>query len=135
MIKKLSPWERKKNRDESKRKSTLYYAIDQVKENARQDCWCSIHNNCFKATFGKGESKKHRDLKYERWCYWREFGATVFTEVRWKNGSRSDLVVCLNNGEIFIEEILVSESNESIEKKKGLYPFELRTVRCNDTNR
>lgn len=129
MIKKLFPWERKKNRDESKRKSTLFYAISQVKENARPDCWCSTHKGCFRATFGKGESKKHRDLKYKRWCYWREFGAAVFTEVIWKNGTRSDLVICLNNGEIFIEEIAISETEKSLAEKPDKYPFEVRVIR------
>lgn len=98
-----------------------------IKDEVRTDTWCTVHLNCFKASFGPGESEKHMDKKYERWKYWQKKGFYVFTEVRLKNGQRPDLIV-FNENEIFIEEIVNTEKKESIEKKKYKYPFSVFVI-------
>lgn len=115
-------------------RSTKAYAISQVKDASRRDSWCSTHENCFRCSISTkdprlSESPAHRNKKFERWVYWREQGASVFTELIFSNGSRADLVVCMPDGEVFVEEILESEKDENIEKKKEKYPFPIRTVR------
>ena len=100
-----------------------------VKDEVRPDVWCVSIVNHFRASFGhpfleqgRSESKRHLDKKYERWCYWREKGFYVVTEAILKNGLRPDLIV-FNENEIFIEEIVESESEASILRKKKDYPF------------
>ena len=90
-------------------------------------CWSSTHNNCFRA--GINETDAHIKKKFERWLYWRRLGATVFTELILKSGLRPDILV-VTDEKIFIEEIVKSESNESIELKKTEYPWELTRVEC-----
>lgn len=104
-------------------------AIGEVKKHARQDTWCSTHANCFKCSIGKGESMSHIMMKFQQFLEWRKFGATVYTELRWKNGTRSDLVVVLNNGETFIVEVVESESEQSLLEKSTKYPFPIKVVR------
>jgi len=116
------------NNLESKRSKTLFNAVRKVKDVAETSLWSSSHDNCFRCTVGKGESPRHIKKKFERWLYWREFGATVFTELRLKNGRRPDLIVCLNNGDVFIEEIVESEKEKSIIDKRKDYPFEIRAI-------
>ena len=130
--KKKEYMEKIKNRQQSKRESSLWYAIKEVKEHARQDTWCSAHANCFRCTIGKCETDAHIRAKFERFLFWRRYGATVFSEVKWKGkGGRSDLVVCLTTGEIFIEEIVVSEKEKSLLLKEDKYPFEIRVINAN----
>jgi len=130
---KLRSFMRKVGQDKYKQEQSLFWAIKRVKEEARQDTWCTNHGDCFRCSTsedGKAESPQHIAKKFERWLYWRKFGATVFTEVRWKEGGRSDLVICLNNGEIFIEEVAVSEKEGSLLLKEEKYPFPVKVVRC-----
>lgn len=101
----------------------------EVKEQVREDVWCVSIINHFRASFGKAESKEHRDKKYERWCYWRTQGFCVVTEAILKNGLRPDLII-YNENEIFIEEVVKTEKEESIIKKKKTYPFFLSVVKC-----
>lgn len=128
-IKKETTIQRLNNRRTSKRISTKSYAISQVKDVARRDTWCSSHENCFRYSLPPAESPAHRDKKFERHVYWRDRGASVFTELILQNGSRPDLVVCMPDGDVFIEEILESEKDENIEKKKEKYPFTIYSVR------
>ena len=53
----------------------------------------------------------------------------MITELIWKGGGRSDLVVCTPEGKVFIEEIVCSEKEESLLKKAKEYPFEMRVIR------
>lgn len=122
--------EKRQNRMISKRESSLFSAISRVKEEADRSTWCTAHDNCFTCTFGPGESEAHIDAKFQRWKHWRKHGATVFTEVRWKDGGgRSDLVICLNNGEVFIEEIVCSEKEQSLMQKEDKYPFRFEVIK------
>ena len=98
-----------------------------VKEAIRQDTWCSAHLNCFRCSFGPGESDEHRDKKYELFCKWRKAGFHVIVEGILKNGMRPDLI-CFSQDEIFIQEIINTESKESIIKKKKEYPFPVFTI-------
>ena len=101
-----------------------------IKEKARQDTWCTVHFNCFRASFPQigdkkiPESPEHIDKKLERWKYWRREGFNVFVELILADGTRPDLIV-FNENEVFIEEIVVSEKKLSILKKKKEYPFEV----------
>lgn len=128
--------EKKKNRVLSKKNSLLTFAICRIREEVEISTWSSVHKNCFRCSAGfmsNAETDTHIRAKFERFLYWRKFGATVFTEVRWKEGmGRSDLVVCLNNGEIFIEEIVCTEKEESILNKEERYPFPIKVIFAND---
>ncbi|KKK53188.1 hypothetical protein LCGC14_3097270 [marine sediment metagenome] len=115
--------------DMEKYQKTLIYALKSVKDQARPDTWSSAHKNCFRCSIGKGESEKHIRKKFERYLEWRKLGAVVFTELRLKDGSRPDLIVCLNNGSVFIEEIVESEKEASLLIKEKKYPFPIRIVR------
>ena len=125
---KLSYLERKKNRLIS-----LNSSINRVKEVARRDTWCTNHSNCFRASFSQkdknAESDRHRDKKYETWVEYRKMGCVVFVELRLLNGCRPDLIVCFNNGDVEIVEIVESETEKSILIKKDKYPFPLRVVK------
>jgi len=115
-------------RHRAKRESTLDAAISKVKEKVRQSSWCSTHGNCFR--WYEGETDEHIRAKFERFMEWRKHGATVFTELILKNGKRPDLIICFANGDVFIEEIAVSESEHSLEAKKNPYPFPIKVIRC-----
>jgi hypothetical protein len=112
----------------------LFWAVKRVKEEARSDTWCTNHGNCFRCSQEPAESDAHARMKFERFLHWRRFGATVFTEVRWREAGRSYLVICLNNGEIFIEEIAVSEKEESLLLKEEKYPFPIKIFRVGGKN-
>ncbi len=100
----------------------------EVKEQIRPDTWCTAHVNCFRATFNGKESPEHRNKKFERWCYWRRRGFNVVVEAILTNGKRPDLII-FNESEIFIEEIVMSEKEESIIKKKIKYPWEVFVIK------
>jgi hypothetical protein len=74
------------------------------------------------------------DKKYELWKEYRRLGAAVFTELRLKNGSRPDLVVCLANGDVEIIEVVESETEESLLLKEEKYPFPIKIVRVGGKN-
>ena len=129
--------QRKRVQDALKKEKSLLWALNTVKEHARRDTWCTTHKNCFRCSITttgelekKGESDIHIKKKFERYLYWRRFGATVYVELRLLDGSRPDLVICLNNGEIFIEEIVESEKEASLLLKEEKYPFPIKIVRC-----
>ena len=105
-----------------------------VKNQIREDVWCVSIVNHFRASFGKGESKKHRDKKYERWCYWREQGFQVVVEGILKNGLRPDLLI-FGETDIWIEEIVNTEKEDSLIKKKKDYPFHLSVIGINDDSK
>ena len=93
-----------------------------VKSQIRDDTWCVSIIDHFRASFGKGESEEHIDKKFERWKFWRKKGFHIITEGILKSGLRPDLLIFGEN-EIWIEEIVNTESEESIIKKKKNYPF------------
>ena len=115
-------------RQKLKRESTLSAAIGKVKETVRSSSWCSTHGNCFR--WYEGETEEHINAKFERFKEWRRHGATVFTELILKNGKRPDLIVCFSNGEVFIEEIAVTEAEASLAEKDLKYPFPIKVIRC-----
>jgi len=103
-----------------------------VKETIRQDTWCSAHINCFRCSLKtentqKGnkrlpESEAHIRTKFNRYLHWRTKGFDVLVEARLKTGDRPDLL-CWNEYEIFIEEILESETDKQFKAKVKKYPF------------
>jgi len=127
--------EKRVNRQLAKVKGTVEYGMSRVKRVAQVKFWASSHRNCFRCSFGKSESKEHRDKKYERWVYHRELGRTVFCELRLKkNMGRPDLII-IDKGFVWIEEIVKSEREASLILKKNKYPFKIKIVRCNDANK
>ena len=105
-----------------------------VKNEVRSDTWCTDHLNCFRCSFGPGESEKHINKKFERFKYWRRKNFQVVTEAILKNGKRVDLII-FNENDIWIEEIVFSESEESIKKKKENYPFPVFPIFCDENKK
>ncbi|MCH8035427.1 MAG: hypothetical protein IH950_16935 [Bacteroidetes bacterium] len=64
-----------------------------VKEQIRRDVFCVSIVNHFRASFNGKESDKHRDKKYERFCYWRKLRYNVVVEAILKNGLRTRNIV------------------------------------------
>lgn len=113
----------------AKQHNTIQYGISQVKEQAEQLFWATSHINCFRSSFGKSESDKHRQKKFERWIHHRKHGRSVFTELIFKKGmGRADLVI-VDKGFIFVEEIVCSEKEASLVAKKDKYPFPIQIIR------
>ena len=112
---------------------------NKVKESSRLDTWCTAHVNCFKVSvnsrnYQKGvvhppESDLHIRTKFERYLFWRRKGFDVLVENRLKEGGRPDLL-CWNENEIFIEEVLESETYHQFEAKKLKYPFFTTSYKC-----
>ena len=116
------------NRQIAKTQNTIEYGVSQVKKFADGKMWCSAHEGCFRCSFGISETPLHRDAKYERWKYHKELGRKVYCELRLKAPyGRPDLVV-VDNGLIFIEEIVVSEREASIILKKKKYPWPISVI-------
>lgn len=94
----------------------------------RQDTWKASIKNAFR--YSPNERDEHIDKKFERHKYWRRQGADVYTELilNGKNkGLRPDLVIVTDKG-VFIEEIVCSEKEESIIKKRKTYPFQITVI-------
>lgn len=113
-------------------KKTINFAVNLVKEQARKDTWCTAHSNCFRGSLdldNSAETEEHLDKKYALWKEYRRLGCTVFTELILSNGLRPDLIICYNNGDIEIIEVVNTEKEGSILKKKRDYPFKVKFVR------
>ena len=108
-------------------KNKNYVTNSILKPLARRDTWSSTHNGCFRSSVN--ETDEHINLKFQRWLYWRRQNADVFTELIFNTGKRADLVIVQDNGEIHIEEIAVSESEESLSEKDKIYPFPIKVIR------
>ncbi len=95
-----------------------------VKPVCRQDTFRASGINAFKCTIGKGEKQEHIMAKFKLWLKHRMKGDTVFTELRFKNGSRADLLVIdASNFEVTIHEVLCSEKVKL--NKATIYPFRI----------
>jgi len=129
-IKKQRDIEKKMNRLISKTHNTIEWGMGQVKKYADGRCWCSAHEGCFRCSFGKNETPLHRDTKYERWKHHKELGRYVFCELRLKELYGIPDLVVVDNGFIFIEEIVVSEKEASLIAKKKKYPWPVNIIRA-----
>lgn len=119
---------KKLDRDAMKYHNTPIWAKSEVKRHAESNFWCTDHANDFRASVENGESDEHVRLKFERWLFHRKQGRLVFCELILKDGmGRPDLVV-IQDGDIWIEEIVCSEKEESIARKRKKYPWPLRVV-------
>ncbi len=125
-------------RSQAKYRNTLGYGVSTVKQYADGKFWCTTHVNCFRATISvdektgkwKGESEEHVDKQFERWKHHRKLGRSVYCNLRLKEGlGRPDLVI-VDNGHIFIEEIVHSENEASLKAKKSKYPWPIITIKC-----
>jgi hypothetical protein len=85
--------------------------------------------NCLR--FRKGETFAHALRKLEV-CYWlQKNGYDYYTEAEFDSGGRADIAVI--HPIEFIIEVLHSEKDESILKKKRLYPIDdIRTTRTSE---
>ena len=88
------------------------------------------HVNCFRASVSadfRAESEAHMDTKYRIWKALRRMGHDVIVEPIFTTGDRAD-VLDLTSGVIY--EVVNSETDASIEKKRNKYPwpFEIRKI-------
>ena len=84
-----------------------------------------IHRNCIR--INAGNSFRHESKKFSLcWCLARD-GKEFITEAVFENGLRAD-IVNLDNGTIY--EIVQSECQASIDKKKAAYPLPVIVVKA-----
>jgi len=98
----------------------------------RADTWKASIKNAFR--YSLHESDDHIISKFKRFHYWRRQGADVYTELilnKQNKGLRPDLVI-VNDEDIFIEEIVSSEKEASIVKKRKDYPFTITVINAKD---
>lgn len=126
-------YEKLKQRKLDKIKNSQDYVVSNViKPITRSDTWTSSHLGCFR--YGLNETDGHVNKKFERFRYWRKRGAKVFTEIIMKGTTgkydcRPDLLVVTKEGEVFVEEILLTETLNSIENKREKYPFKIKVIK------
>ena len=77
--------------------------------------------------FGAGETKEHM-LQKARVCYaLNKLDYVFYTEAIFKNGKRADILT-FSLGDPVAIEIIASEQDESIEKKRLSYPCRIVTI-------
>ena len=109
-----------------------------VKEQVRNDIWCSSHINCFRCSvttknYPHGikklpESDAHIQAKFNKFIELRRKGFNCLVEARLKNGMRPDIIY-FNEFEIGILEILESETDRQFQAKVKKYPFQTASYR------
>jgi hypothetical protein len=78
--------------------------------------------------WGSGETEAHIQMKLEI-CKWlKKQGKEFMTEAKLITGQRCDIINC---DDAVIYEVVESESEESIEKKRKDYPLEIIVVKAN----
>ena len=100
----------------------------------RKDTWRASIKNAFR--YSLHESDDHVIAKFKRFHYWRRQGADVYTEIilnKQNKGLRPDLII-VTDKDVFIEEIVSSEKEASIVKKRKDYPFTIIVVNAKDNN-
>ncbi len=86
-----------------------------------------IHRNCIKLNVANSEIHEMAKVKI-CWNLLKE-GKSFLTECEFENGKRADICV-LDDAQVI--EIIHSESPESVENKRKLYPLEIKTVKTVD---
>ena len=109
-----------------------------VKEQIRQDTWCTNHINCFRCSLNTKivshnfkklpESDAHIQAKFNKFIELRRKGFNCLVEARLKNGMRPDIIY-FNEFEIGILEILESETDRQFQAKVKKYPFQTASYR------
>jgi hypothetical protein len=128
--KKTELYEKLKKRKLQKIKESEEYGLSILKKCADRKYWATSHKNCFRCSISLGnknpETIKHIIMKFIRFIYHRKLGRIVFTELRFSKGrGRADLVV-VDKGNVFIEEIVVSEKEKTMLLKQDKYPFPVK---------
>lgn len=85
-------------------------------------------SNCIK--INPHNSKEHELKKCETAIDLIKADVEVFTEVELKDGGVCDILAIDLNGDTSIFEITNSETKESIENKKSVYPFPIIEVKA-----
>lgn len=125
---------RRQNRDMSKLNGSLIGAFKEVQGKAK-GLITKKEGESFRCSFSHslrdnaGESKQHTYLKFDRWYRNRWLGRLVFVELELKDGSRPDLIIACRDGSVFIEEIGITEGQESFTKKFIKYPWPMKIIR------
>ena len=83
--------------------------------------------NCF--VISSSEKIEHQDRKFKVFQFLRNQNKDVYVEPILLSGLRPDLI---DADEKVIFEIVNTEKEESLIKKKKDYPFEVRIIRCSD---
>jgi len=78
------------------------------------------HRNCLR--FYKNESDNHAKKKFLLFRELQKDGFEIYTEVKFKNGKRADLVAIDKLGKAYGFEILESETIKQCERKLKSYP-------------
>lgn len=90
-------------------------------------------SNCIKIVINPNNpetSRKHELAKCERAIDLIIAGDEIFTEAELRNGKgRCDILAIDQNGDGSIHEIMNSESKESIEEKRKIYPYPIIEVK------
>ena len=85
------------------------------------------NRNAFR--WSTNETKAHIDMKFEICKKLKEWGHEFYTEAIFdSNGLRADVI---DADEGIIYEVVNTEAKSSIEKKRKLYPLEIRVVNAN----
>ena len=130
----MDKYEKLKNRRLSKYKSTLQYALKEIQEHSKSII-TPKDGRSFRCSFShdirdnSGESKEHSYSKFNRWYLNRSLGRLVFTELTLKDNSRPDLIIACRDGSVFVEEIAVTEGQESFTRKFIKYPWPVKIIR------
>ena len=105
-------------------KPEIQKRINEAMQEVRISNRAGSHIGCFRCN--PHDSDKHIYKMFERWLEYRRNGVPIITEPIFLNGQRADILL---PSIPIIEEILVTESDKSIEKKKESYPFKLVAIK------
>lgn len=78
-------------------------------------------------------SDEHEDVKWKIFKKLKKEGFDVYTECRFKNRSRAD-IVAIKNGIGYIIEVVTSEKELSIKNKKEKYPSDFDLIFIKSSN-
>ena len=107
-------------------KRILKALLERTKVTTMRKAW-KVKDN-YSQDMNGNETSLHRDTKYERWKHHKELGRYVFCELRLREPYGIPDLVVVDNGFIFIEEIVVSEKKISLVNKKKKYPWPINII-------
>lgn len=117
--KKQQMFEKKKNRELSKRMSSWLYFFRLVRQSNRS----GNHNGCFR--YFPNNTDEHEDMKYQVYKALMKKGHEVIVEAIFETGDRANILDC-STGVIY--EIIKSEKEKDCLIKSQKYPKECEVV-------
>lgn len=109
------------------KKNRLLQSLKYNTRSGNKEGYCKYYYN---------NSDLHEDTKWGIFKKLKNLGFSVWTECEFNIGGRGDIVAIDRNGNGYIIEILVSETNEKYLSKKNKYPseFKIISVDANEVN-